>query len=44
MTGDAAKSLPPLIKSIGARAVKFAVVFVLVGGAAEGWVRSTASW
>ena len=43
MTGDAAE-LPPSVKSIGARAVKFAVIFVLAGGAAEGWVRSTASW
>ena len=43
MMSDAAKS-PPSVKSIGARAVKFAVIFVLVGKAAEDWVRSTASW
>ena len=44
MTGNATKS-PPSVKLIGARAVKFAVVFVLVGEVADfDWVRSIASW
>jgi len=39
---DDGLEFPPVVKSIGANAVKFAVDFV--GGAAEDWVRSTASW